>query len=245
MKKNSKLLVSIISFCLFIILTICLLFIDRQAVGPNGSIVGLATINKWFSDLVGSNNILYIITDWASILPIALAVCYAVIGVVQWIQRKNLKNVDSSILLLGAFYIGIFLVYLFFEFVVVNRRPVLINGVLEASFPSSTTLLSITFLLLSIYQTDRLIKNNAAKITIKVCSLVYMWFLIIGRVIAGVHWLTDILAAIMLALAIVYLYYYLCDVINDNQIVLNSKLAKKANKAAIKQSKKKSKEQTV
>ena len=50
-------------------------------------------------------------------------------------------NVDFSILILGGFYIVVAGLFLFFEICVVNYRPVLIEGILEASYPSSTTLL--------------------------------------------------------------------------------------------------------
>lgn len=216
MKKNKNLIFSIVFFGLFILMMICLVVVDRQAIGPNNSIVGFAKLNKWFAGIVGTNMLLYTITDWASILPVATAVTFAVIGVVQLIKRKKISKVDKSILILGGFYIAILALFLFFNKVVINWRPVLINGFLEPSFPSSTTLLSITFMMFSIYQTDRLLKNKTFRVSVKVASIVLMLFLVIGRVISGVHWITDIIASTFLSLGLIYLYYFLCDCTNKN-----------------------------
>ena len=118
-----------------IILTILIKFIDIQAIGPNDSSVGFATINKFFADLIGVNMIFYHITDWLGIIPIALAIAYATIGIIQLIKRKNIKKIDKEIIILGIFYIIIVAIYIFFEKVIINFRPVLMNGYLEASYP--------------------------------------------------------------------------------------------------------------
>ena len=212
MKKNKNLILSIVFFSLFVVFMILVAVVDRQAIGPNNSIVGFATLNKWFANLVGVHMFLYTITDWASILPTATALVFAVIGAIQLIKRKKLTKVDSSILILAGFYFVDLIIYLFFNKVVINYRPVLIDGLLEPSFPSSTTLLSLTFMMFSIYQTDRLIKNKPARILVKVASIALMLFLVVGRVIAGVHWITDIIASLFLSLGLIFLYYYLCEI---------------------------------
>lgn len=211
MKKNRNLIISLVCFALFIFFTIIVRFVDRRPLGPNSSLIGLATVNVWFSELIGSNMMLYKITDFVSILPILTALVFAGVGVYQWATRKKLSKVDKSIWILGCFYIALFAIYMIFNFVVINSRPVLIDGYLEPSYPSSTTLLSITFMLFAIYQSNRLLSNQKLKTSIEIGSWVLMLFLIIGRVISGVHWLSDILASIILSIAIVYLYYYLTE----------------------------------
>ncbi len=217
MKKNKDLILAGAFFGAFLIFTILVAMVDRNAIGPNGSIVGLSSMNKWFADIIGCNMMLYKVTDWVSILAVVTAVIYAVIGIMQWIKRKKLAKVDSSILILGVFYIAIFVIYVMFNHVVLNYRPVLINGNLEPSFPSSTTLMSITFLMFSNYQSDRFLKNKNLKLTAKISSTLLMLFLVIGRVISGVHWLSDIIASVLLSLAIVFLYYYLCKVFEEKK----------------------------
>jgi len=206
-----KLYISFLFLGLFIGFTLCVWLCDRAPIGPNGSIVGFSTLNKWFSSTIGFNMILYEITDWAGILPVATAIIYGFIGLYQWIKRKKIKNVDTNILLLGGFYLLIFAIYMLFNYVVINYRPLLINGYLEPSFPSSTTLMSITFIMLSNYQINVYIKNKKAKGILSVLSIIFMLFLVVGRIISGVHWITDIIASILLSISILFIYQFLCN----------------------------------
>ena len=69
---------------------------------------------------------------------------FGMLGLLQWIRRKSIAKVDRDILLLGGYYILVILDYLIFEMIPINYRPILINGVMEASYPSSTTLLVLS-----------------------------------------------------------------------------------------------------
>lgn len=113
---------------LSILYTVAIMFIDVRPIGPQGSVVGFATVNQYFHTLFGTNMLLYNITDLLSIPILFVMLGFAIVGLVQLIKRKSLLRVDSSILILGGFYVLVFLVYLFFEFFVVNYRPVLIKG---------------------------------------------------------------------------------------------------------------------
>ena len=143
MKKNDyKYFYTAISFLVaFVLWTVLVRIVDVKVIGPNGSKVGFATINGFFHKLTGVHLWLYVITDWLGLVPIAVMLVFAGVGLFQWIKRKSLFKVARSILLLGVFYIVVFLAYILFEFLVINYRPILINGVLEASYPSSTTML--------------------------------------------------------------------------------------------------------
>ena len=123
-------------FLLFTLWTIALTFIDVQPIGPRNSSVGFAAMNAWFHNLTGVHMLLYTITDWAGLVPVFFGFSFAVFGLVQWIKRRNILKVDSDILLLGCFYIVVLAVYLLFENLAINYRPILINGYLEASYPS-------------------------------------------------------------------------------------------------------------
>ena len=139
-KKRKILIFSLILLVLFVLWTVLVSFVDKKAIGPNNSSVGFATINGFFHKLFGENFILYEITDWCGLVPIVVALCFAILGVLQWAKRKSILKVDKSLLILGCFYLVVFLVYLLFERVVINYRPILINGFLEPSYPSSTTM---------------------------------------------------------------------------------------------------------
>ena len=211
MKKY--LFLSIGFIVLYVVFTITLLFIDRQQVGPNAGIVGYASINAWFHNLTGVNMLLYDITDYGGIPPIIMGIGFGVLGLVEWIKRRSIRKVDNVLLILGAFYIVVFLVYILFEFMVINRRPILINGFHEASYPSSTTFLSITFMLSAIIPIKKYTKKKSLKNVLIAFVYAYMLFLVIGRLISGVHWLTDIIGSIIIGLGLVFLYNFFIKLI--------------------------------
>ena len=140
--KNSKELYVSISFILaFVLWTFAVSLVDVKAIGPQNSSVGFATVNGYIHNLFGVHMTLYVITDWLSLVPAVFIAGFGLLGFVQLIKRKSIAKVDHSILVLGGFYIVVMAIYILFEFMVINYRPVLINGVLEASYPSSTTML--------------------------------------------------------------------------------------------------------
>ena len=195
----------------FILYTFSLTFVDLQPVGPQNSCVAYATVNQAVHDFFGVNMLLYSITDWAGVAAILVAFGFAVLGLVQWIKRKHILKVDSSILLLGVFYILVFGAYAFFEFHVINRRPVLINGILEASYPSSTTMLALCIMPTAMLQFRRLIKNRIVRISVNSLCGLFTAFMVIGRLVSGVHWFTDILGGLLFSGAMVLLYYTICN----------------------------------
>ncbi len=191
----------------FILFTLMVKYIDVKPIGPQESSVGLATLNGWAHDLFGVNMTLYNITDWASILTLPIMFGFATLGLCQLIKRRSLFKVDSSILVLGSFYIIVLAFYLFFEYFIINYRPVLINGFLEASYPSSTTMLVMCVMPTAMMQFNRLIKNNKVKKIINTFCGVFTGLMVIGRLVSGVHWLTDILGGALLSTALVMLYF--------------------------------------
>lgn len=208
MKKRNYLYLSIFFISLFIIFTITLKLIDVKSIGPNNSLVGYSTINKFFNNLTGTNMLLYDITDYGGIPPIIMGMLFGILGLIQWIKRGSIKKVDRELLILGIFYLTVFIVYLLFELFVINRRPILINGYLETSYPSSTTFLSITFMLSAIPLVDKYIKNKYAANFFKFILVLYMLFLVVGRIISGVHWLTDIIGSIIISTGLILGYKY-------------------------------------
>lgn len=204
MKKSF--VVGVGSLVAFVVWTVLITLIDVQSIGPCGSSVGFATVNGWFHELTGVHMSLYVITDWLGLVPIAIAFGFSVLGLVQLIQRKNICKVDADILLLGVFYIAVIAVYILFENVVVNYRPTLIDGYLEASYPSSTTMLVACVLPTAIMQLrNRIEIVSVRKIVLLLCQI-FTIFMIIGRLISGVHWLTDIVGGMLISVALVSIY---------------------------------------
>ena len=206
MKDNRKFIVSILLLAAFALWTVAVCFLDVQAIGPQGSSVGFAGINRFVHDLTGVHYNLYNITDWLGLVPIFVCMCFGVLGLVQWIKRKSICKVDFDILLLGGFYIVTIAFYLFFESVVVNYRPVLIGGFLEASYPSSTTMLVMCVMPTAIIQLKDRIKRRALRNTVSIAIIIFTTFMVIGRLISGVHWFTDIVGGAILSAGLVMMY---------------------------------------
>lgn len=210
MKRNKALLFTSISLlATFVMWTVLICFIDVSQIGPNETEVGFSALNGFIHNLTGTNMTLYVITDWLGLVPIFTALCFAVVGLIQLIKRKSLVKVDASILVLGAYYTVVISLYILFEYVVINYRPILINGYLEASYPSSTTMLVLTVMPTSIMQLNPRIKSKTIKAMITVIISSFTAFMVIGRLLSGVHWLTDIIGSILLSTGLVIMYYYL------------------------------------
>ena len=190
----------------FLLWTAAIQFIDVQAIGPQESSVGFATINRFVHNLTGVHMLLYTITDWLGLVPLIFVIGFALLGLIQWIKRKHLLKVDYTILVLGGFYIVVMAVYVLFEMLVVNYRPVLINGYLEASYPSSTTILVMCVMPTSIMQFNSRIKNNVLKRFVAFAIIAFIVFMVIGRLVSGVHWFTDIIGGALLSTGLVLMY---------------------------------------
>ena len=186
--------------------TVAVCFIDVRAIGPDGSSVGFATLNGLVRDAVGVNMTLYTVTDWLGAVPIAFALGSAILGLVQLFSRKSLLKVDRSIIALGSFYILVVGAFLLFEVMAINYRPVLIDGRLEASYPSSTTLLTLTVMPTAVMQLRERIKNRAVLRGFTVAIAVFTLFMTVGRLFSGVHWFTDIVGGALLSAGLVMLY---------------------------------------
>lgn len=208
----------------FVLWTVLILFVDVRAIGPEGSSVGFASLNGFVHNITGVNMSLYVITDWLGLVPIGVAFGFAVFGLVQWIKRKSLLKVDRSILALGGFYIIVMAVYVLFEIVIINYRPTLINGYLEASYPSSTTMLVMCVMPTAMVQFRTRIKNDKFRRCIMLAIAVFIAFMVIGRLVSGVHWVTDIIGGALFSAAIVLMYYSICNVVTKNHYT-NSNLS--------------------
>lgn len=207
MKKTSLCLLTA-----FVLWTAAVCAVDVQPVGPMDSAVGFAGLNRWFHSLTGVHMELYILTDWLSLLPVGLGLGFAGLGLCQWVRRRKLRLVDGDILALGGFYLTVLAVYLLFEELAVNHRPVLIDGVLEASYPSSTTVLVLCVGLTALRQFSRRIRNKSLRRCVCTSLLVYTVAMVLGRLLSGVHWLSDIVGGVLISGALVAGYCRVCGI---------------------------------
>ena len=209
MKKENRrnFCIAICILAAFVLWTAAIRFFDVEAIGPQGSSVGFATINRLVHNLTGVHMSLYTVTDWLGLVPLVFVIGFALLGLVQWVKRKHLLKVDYNILVLGGFYIIVMAVYVLFETFVVNYRPVLINGRLEASYPSSTTMLVMCVMPTAMTQLRERIKSPLITRCVTLVTVVFIAFMLIGRLISGVHWITDIIGGALFSSGLVLMYY--------------------------------------
>lgn len=223
MNKTSKktlicFVITISFFLIFAAFTAVVTLVDVQAIGPDGSSVGLATLNKAVFDTLGQNNLWYEATEILGLIPIAFAGAFALLGLAQAIKRRSVFKVDPEILLLGALYVFIGIAYVGFELVEINFRPILIDGALEASYPSTHTMLSVCIMLTAIYTVNKLMPRIKALIFAAdgVCALL-MTVIVVGRLLSGAHWFSDIIAGLIISIALVSLYYAFVFLVKDKK----------------------------
>lgn len=208
MKKNGKklLILGIALLVMFAIWTWLVQCVDVQPAGPGGTEIGFATFNCWFHSITGVHMAIYTITDWSGLVPILVCMAFGGMGLAQLIKRKSLFKVDRDLIFLGIYYVVIIWGYLIFEMIPINYRPILIDGMLEASYPSSTTLLVLSVMPTLIFQVNRRSANPVLKEIVRGLTVLFSAFMVIGRLIAGVHWFTDIVGAGILSTGLYCLY---------------------------------------
>ena len=210
MKENGKidLRTGIGTLIAFVLWTLLIQGVDVRPVGPNGTKVGFAGFNLLFHQITGVHMTLYTVTDWLGLVPVSVCLCFCVLGLIQLLRRKSLFQVDADLLLLGVYYVLVVLCYLFFEKVPINYRPILIDGVLEASYPSSTTLLVLSVMPTLKLQVDRRASGAAIRKGTAGFVCLFSGFMVIGRLVSGVHWATDIIGSALLSGGLFLLYRF-------------------------------------
>lgn len=191
---------------MFAVWTALIQSVDVQPLGQNGTSIGFATFNCWFHHFTGVNMAIYTITDWMGLVPVVICLIFAGIGLVQLIKRRSLFRVDADIMILGVYFVIVFLAYAIFEMIPINYRPILIEGIMEASYPSSTTLLVLSVMPVLIEQIQRRLSGIGVKRIITIAAIAFSVFMVTGRLISGVHWFTDIVGGVLLSAGLFKLY---------------------------------------
>lgn len=208
MKKSEKksLLVGSTFLAMFAVWTALIQTMDVQPLGQNGTSIGFAAFNCWFHHLTRVNMAIYTITDWMGLVPVTVCLIFAGVGLVQLIKRRSLFKVDADIIILGVYFAIVFLAYAIFEMIPINYRPILIEGRMEASYPSSTTLLVLSVMSALIEQIQRRLSAIRMKRIITIAAIAFSVFMVTGRLVSGVHWFTDIVGGELLSAGLFKLY---------------------------------------
>lgn len=205
-KSNNLFICGGILLLLSVIFTILVMNYD---IGPGimGTTIGFHTLNQAVFSALGTSNFWYSITEFFGIIAILVVIGFAILGVFQAVQRKSLLKVDKSIIALGVFYVVVLALYVFFEFFVVNYRPIPMENGVEASFPSSHTMLICCVMITAMYQFHRLIKNKALRYCSYIIAIAITAITVVGRLLSGAHWFTDILAGVLISATLIVFYY--------------------------------------
>lgn len=213
-KKNWKLLVGAALLFLFIVLIVLLKTVDVQVDGATGEKIGLSSVNFSARDAVGKHLRFYDLTQYLGYFAILAAAGFAVWAGVRWaFSRFSLRRMGFDFLVLGALYAVTVLFYVFFEIVVVNYRPLLLNGKTEASFPSSHTVLSVVVFISAARILYRRFAPRVHPILFSLPFYLLAAFTVAARLISGVHWLTDILGGVLLATALLFFFSFFSDLV--------------------------------
>ena len=210
MRKNEKTTLGsgLAALAAFAIFTVLVITVDVQPVGQNNTDIGFAALNCRFHEMTEVNMVLYSLTDWLGLVPILICIGFGLLGLIQLIREKSLFKVDTDLIILGVYYVVVIFAYLIFEMIPINFRPVLIDGFLEASYPSSTVLLVVCVMPTLCEQLNRRGGNSLIKITADIFTVLFSMFMIVGRLVSGVHWLTDIIGSILLGTGLYFIYEY-------------------------------------
>ena len=206
--KHKRIITAGIGLLLTVILIALVRLVDAAPIGAQGTSIGLSHLNQFVFDLFGVNMLWYNITDWLGVAAVLTGFVFAVTGLVQLIKRRSLLKVDREILSLGGLYIVVIGLYLFFENVIINYRPIIMpdNTSPEASFPSSHTMLVCVIMGSAAMLINRYIRNKPLNRILRAVCYVIIGVTVVGRLIAGVHWFTDILGGILISVTLLSLY---------------------------------------
>jgi undecaprenyl-diphosphatase len=125
--------------------------------------------------------------------------------------------VDRDLILLGVYYVVVIGAFFLFEIFPVNYRPILIEGRLEASYPSSTTLLVLSVMPTLTFQIDRRCKSEELKWIVRILTALFSAFMVVGRLICGVHWFTDIVGGLVLSTGLFLLYKAMVQIFGEEK----------------------------
>ncbi len=235
MKNNFKrnLTISSLLFGIFVLFTISLKLVDvkvwdfTQVSGYSAefsSKIGFSSINFMFFNLLSKHKLNYMFYDLSEILgyvALLIAAALAMKGIINLLKVKSFKKLNKHYYSLASFYAAVLFFYVLFEVFVINFRPIINNNQLEASYPSSHTLLAVCIFISAIYVIPKIFAIKKKYIIIAKTALIAMAVLtVIFRLLSNVHWLTDIIGGVLLSVSLLSFYITFASLIKDKKSAL-------------------------
>lgn len=208
MNKHLKFILAGVFLGLFLCLILLVLTVDVAQIGPAGTSVGLSSLNGAVFSSLGRSDSWYKATKLLGYAAFALVGAFILAGAVQWIRRGNLKHVDRQIFVLAALYAATAVLYVLFEKIVVNYRPVLMEGETfpEASFPSTHTMIAVTVFGSAAILAGVYLKPGGIRALLQILCMLMTGVIVGGRLVSGVHWFSDILGGVLISTALLFAF---------------------------------------
>lgn len=190
----------------FLVYTGLVKVVEVAPIGPENTEVGFASLNGAIAKIFPFNNMWYELTEWLGYIAIGVCLGFAFLGLLQIIKGKSLKAVDKELWVLAGFYVVVIGCYVLFEIVELNYRPVILDEGLEASYPSSHTMLAVCVFGAAVYEFDKYINNKTLNAVLKCLCILAAALMVVGRMLSGVHWFTDICGGVLLSVTLLSLF---------------------------------------
>lgn len=190
--------------------TVAIKVVDVLPVGVDGSEVGFATINMKFHEMTGVNYGWFSITEVLGYVALLMCAGFGLVGLVQLIKRRSLFKVDKCIIALGVLYVIVIALYVGFDKIALNYRPIIMPGDFEpeASFPSSHTMLACVVFGTANFAWAKYLRNRPViKWLLLIESIILIALTVGGRMYSGVHWMTDIVGGVLYSITLISGYY--------------------------------------
>ena len=218
MKKNKKFLIfGGVAFFVAILFTILVKFVDVAKAGATLTEVGFSKFNSAIFDFFAPSDIMYKITNYVEYLVLLTAAGYATYGLVQLLKYKKITKIDRGILALGGLFLAVILCYVIFEKLAINYRPVWIDGELEASFPSSHTMITLCICAGIVLLNRTFYAENKKLKSLNYALIFLAAFIVFGRFLSGVHWATDIIGGILWATTLIFFYEHALKLLSQKK----------------------------
>lgn len=199
-------------FVVFIIFTVLVKTVDVGE-GRLGTELGFATFNKAVEKVIPFNNGWYMLSEILGYAAIGVCLGFACFGLYEMVKYGIIKKqgifkaVDKEIWILAGFYVVVIGFYVLFEVLEINYRPVVFDEGLEASYPSSHTMLAVCVFCSAFMMFEKFLKETKIfKAVGQGFCVILASLTVVGRFFSGVHWATDIIGGLLISAALVTLF---------------------------------------